>query len=79
MVHPITLQRIRTICGVSDSRMCRKVENAGVAKGPQPGLTQTNPTPLMLSLSKHCPCSSCLARSHKKKKQSFDRLRMSGG
>ena len=32
----------------------------------------------MLSLSKHCPCSSCLARGRPKQSQPFDKLREDG-
>ena len=50
----------------------------GAAEWRLTGPTQPHPTTLMLSLSKHCPCPSCLVRNRTKKKQSFDRLRMSG-
>jgi hypothetical protein len=32
----------------------------------------------MLSLSKHCPCSSGLAHNREKEEQSFDKLRTDG-
>ena len=55
MVHPIRLQPVRTIRGLSFSGMCRKMKNA---LGGRVIVARPNPTPLMLSLSAFLFCGS---------------------